>query len=507
MYKEGDKLKFPDPIERQGEQVQKRQNSNLEVSSFHSPTKFKPAFPFRLSERRGLLLFMDFILVNCAIIAALWFWTAGYVSFSWAFLVTHIYWFPVLCGLWFISGALNNFYDIGTNSRLRSTLKALCKVTAMLLTIYIAVYFLSSPGELPRRFVFYFIGTSFVIVGFWRFFYTINLGRSQFNRKAIIITSPSITPDVIEPLRISTNPYYEVIGYVPTTTVSHNESVDLFGLTFLGSTTNLIEIATENHVSEIIVNMNDVETQALIRILIDCQEQGIQLTPLSVLYEELTERVPLAMASAGFLSVLPLEHASTGVIFPFFKRLVDILLSVSGLICLIPFLPLIAAAIKIDSRGAVFYPQKRTGRGGRTFVAYKFRSMTNQLDPGISPLWTEKNDSRITRVGKLLRSTHVDEFPQFWNIFKGDMSAVGPRPERSELAEKFDSEIPFYRLRHSVRPGMAGWALIKQGNTSSVEDALKKLEYDLYYIKHQSMWLDITILLKTFVDAVAFRGR
>ena len=141
------------------------------------------------------------------------------------------------------------------------------------------------------------------------------------------------------------------------------------------------------------------------------------------------------------------------------------------------------------------------------FRAYKLRTMKKDAERDGRAVWAERHDPRVTRVGRVLRATHLDEFPQLLNILKGEMSAVGPRPERPELAMVLEREIPFYRLRHSVRPGMAGWALIKHGYSSSVEDARIKLEYDLYYIKHQSVLLDLDILLKTFVDSVTLRGR
>lgn len=134
------------------------------------------------------------------------------------------------------------------------------------------------------------------------------------------------------------------------------------------------------------------------------------------------------------------------------------------------------------------------------------RSKVSDAEKG-NAVWAEKKDPRVTRVGRLLRKTHVDEFPQFLNILKGEMSAVGPRPERPEFVEELVREIPFYRVRHAVKPGMAGWGLVKQGYGATKEDALVKLRYDLYYIKHQSLWLDLIILLKTIIDTLTFRGR
>jgi lipopolysaccharide/colanic/teichoic acid biosynthesis glycosyltransferase len=184
----------------------------------------------------------------------------------------------------------------------------------------------------------------------------------------------------------------------------------------------------------------------------------------------------------------------------------DIVLAAIGMMILAPLLPFIALAIYLESPGPIFYKQERVGRGGKVFWAYKFRSMVPDAEKG-EAVWAKRNDPRVTRVGRLLRKTHVDEFPQFINILKGEMSAVGPRPERPEFVDELAREIPFYRIRHTVKPGMAGWGLVKQGYGASKEDAFLKLQYDLYYIKHQSIQLDIIILLKTILDTLTFRGR
>ena len=169
-------------------------------------------------------------------------------------------------------------------------------------------------------------------------------------------------------------------------------------------------------------------------------------------------------------------------------------------------IPFIAFAIYIDSPGPIFYAQERVGRYGKIFKVYKFRSMVTDAEKG-GAVWAEKNDARTTRVGRFLRKVHIDEFPQFINILRGEMSVVGPRPERPEFVEELGNEIPFYRVRHAVKPGMAGWGLVNQGYGSSKKDALVKLQYDLYYIKHQSLWLDFVILAQTVKDALSLGGR
>jgi lipopolysaccharide/colanic/teichoic acid biosynthesis glycosyltransferase len=163
-------------------------------------------------------------------------------------------------------------------------------------------------------------------------------------------------------------------------------------------------------------------------------------------------------------------------------------------------------AIVLDSWGPVFYLQERVGKGGRIFRTYKFRSMAPDAEQE-GAVWAQERDPRATRVGRILRATHLDEWPQFLNVLRGDMSVVGPRPERPEFVERFVEEIPIYRLRHTLKPGMAGWGLIRQGYAGTKEDVLVRLQYDLYYIKHQSLWLDLFIIVKTIVHALTLKGR
>ena len=185
-----------------------------------------------------------------------------------------------------------------------------------------------------------------------------------------------------------------------------------------------------------------------------------------------------------------------GAIYVIAKRLFDITFSFLGLFLMIILFPFIALGIKLTSPGPIFYKQKRIGRNGKVFSLYKFRTMIKDADKK-GPHWTVKNDSRITKFGKFLRRTHLDEIPQFFNILKGDISFVGFRPEAAELSEKYRKEIPFYEIRHIVKPGLTGWAQINYKASASVEEAKEKLEYELYYLKHRSFILDLGIILKT----------
>jgi exopolysaccharide biosynthesis polyprenyl glycosylphosphotransferase len=189
-----------------------------------------------------------------------------------------------------------------------------------------------------------------------------------------------------------------------------------------------------------------------------------------------------------------------------YKRVIDVVFSIAGLILTAPLLPMIALMIKIDSRGPLFLKQIRVGEMEKKFLLYKFRSMRSDAEKECGAVWATKDDPRITRVGKFLRKTRIDELPQLFNVLKGDMSLVGPRPERPEFIVKLKKHIPYYSERHFVKPGVTGWAQIRYPYGASVEDAIEKLRYDLYYIKNISLFLDTQIILETAKVMLLGRG-
>jgi exopolysaccharide biosynthesis polyprenyl glycosylphosphotransferase len=227
---------------------------------------------------------------------------------------------------------------------------------------------------------------------------------------------------------------------------------------------------------------------------------------MQLLYEEVLGRVPVEHLGNKWLPLPFWNHASTPTFYRLVKRLVDIALGLAGLLILALLFPFVALAIKLESRGPVFYRQERLGRGGKSFQITKFRSMVTNAEQQGKAVWATRDDPRITRVGKLLRRTRLDEFPQVLSVLKGDMSIIGPRPERQQFVDQLQEEIPFYRARLSVKPGLTGWAQVKYRYGSTKEDALVKLQYDLYYIKHQSLLLDLLIILRTIKVMLAFKG-
>jgi lipopolysaccharide/colanic/teichoic acid biosynthesis glycosyltransferase len=194
------------------------------------------------------------------------------------------------------------------------------------------------------------------------------------------------------------------------------------------------------------------------------------------------------------------------VLFDSFKRLMDILMAVVGLLLTLAVTPLAAAGLWVEDRGPVFYRQRRVGQAGRQFEILKFRTMVRHAEVN-GPQWAAVGDPRVTWMGRILRRLHLDELPQAWNILKGEMSVIGPRPERPEFVEALQAAIPFYRTRLSVRPGVTGWAQVNFEYGDSIEDALVKLRYDLYYIKHRSLLLELTILVRTLGHIFRRGGR
>jgi exopolysaccharide biosynthesis polyprenyl glycosylphosphotransferase len=190
----------------------------------------------------------------------------------------------------------------------------------------------------------------------------------------------------------------------------------------------------------------------------------------------------------------------------FLKRFIDIVLSLIMLICLLPLIVIVAVLIKLDSRGPAIFSQDRVGRGRRTYLVHKFRSMVDKAEQDSGPVWATEEDERITRVGRVIRKLRIDEVPQLWNVLKGEMSFVGPRPEREHFVKELEKIIPYYGTRFTVKPGITGWAQVSYGYGASVEDAVEKLNYDLFYIKNMSIFMDLMIVLRTIKIVLFQKG-
>jgi len=466
-----------------------------------------PKLPLRISERKTLLVFIDLLLVNGATLFSLWLWTIKdpLRPFSQEFILSQAPWFLSLTVLWLLLASVNDFYDLKTAANFLSSAFTLLRITAFMLLVYLLIYFFSPRDSLPRLFILFYAVLSFILLGLWRSGYALFFSRLLFQRRAIIVGAGASGQTIVQTIRENLGPDYQMVGYIDDDLGKQGQVVE--GLPVIGTHRDLASLVKAKDISEVILAITHNLHHELFRALMDCQEQGAQITPMPLLYEEITGKVPVEHIGDSWPVALPLDHASTGGFFPLLKRAMDLSITAIGLTVLVILLPLVALAIYIDSPGSIFYLQERVGKGGKTFRAIKFRSMILGSEENGKAIWARERDARVTRVGRFLRATHIDELPQFINILRGEMSVVGPRPERPEFVAELEKRIPFYRLRHAVRPGMAGWGLVKYGYADSVEDALEKVQYDLYYIKHQSIYLDLLILAKTIGAMISFKGR
>jgi len=464
-------------------------------------------WPLQISARKTLLAVGDFVLVNGATLITLWVWTLQDPerSFSGEFVLSQAYWFAILIALWLLSASLNNLYSLKVASHLRSAGTSLLRTTALVLLVYLIIYFLAPRQLLPLRVALYHTVGTLVLLGLWRGAYTFFFSRPPFQRRAVVIGAGQAGEAIVRAIRQNLPSEYELVGFMDDDPAKQEQIIE--GLPVIGTQWDLVALVRAKGVSEIILAATTEVHEEFMRAVMESQEQGLQITPMAFLYEEITGRVPVEHIGDSWFLVLPRNSGAVGHLYACLKRSMDILVASVGLIIVAFLFPVLALALYLDSPGPIFYIQERVGKGDRVFDLVKFRSMVPDAEVNGGAVWAEENDPRVTRVGRFLRRTMLDELPQFINVLRGEMSIVGPRPERPLFADQLGEEIPFYRARHAVKPGMAGWALINYGYGSSVVDALVKLGYDLYYIKHQSIWLDVLILLKTLGAMVALKGR
>jgi sugar transferase (PEP-CTERM system associated) len=291
---------------------------------------------------------------------------------------------------------------------------------------------------------------------------------------------------------------YILSGYVNCS----NESVHVPADTILETREELYETVRREKADQIVVSLTERRGVLPLQEIMTCKLSGIEVVDAPSFYEQMTGKLLLEninpswfIFSDGFRIT-----ALTRII----KRVLDVVCSAAGILMVLPFLPFIVLAIKLDSPGPVLFRQERVGERERNFVLFKFRTMREDAELGTGAVWAQKEDPRATRVGNFYRKSRIDEIPQLFNVLKGEMSLVGPRPERPEFVDKLKTVIPYYSERHFVKPGVTGWAQVRYPYGASVEDALEKLRYDLYYIKNLTLTFDLMIILET-VKVVLFR--
>ena len=483
----------------------------------HGHTRSAPALRIGVgltaAERKLLLAVVDVILINASLILAATIWVGFDPSPGTIF--AYYKWFITLTLLWWVCGTVFDVYNLKLTTRVNSILPASGLAALLTTIIYVLIPFFT-PQIASRSYVagFILLGTGSIMT--WRFLYAKGLSQSAFQRRVLIAGTGSTMQMLFNELVVAkelgnSNPFadtgYQIVGLL--TNGTSEMSSEQAGLPVLGDIHQLVRVARQYGVDEIAVALDDHDATdpQVYEVLLDCHELGWQLSTLPNLYERLTARLPVEYAARD-LETLPVYTETAGYrLYKAAKRLIDVLFAVTGLFPLALLVPLVAIGNRLTSPGPLFYRQQRMGRGGRSFAVIKFRSMVVDAEKATGAVWSSKSDSRITPMGNFLRKTRLDELPQIVNVLKGEMSMVGPRPERPNFVGRLGLELPVYRARHAVLPGITGWAQIcyRYGNT--VEDSRVKLEYDLYYVKHASLYLDLLILLQTVPTMLRFKGQ
>lgn len=474
-------------------------------SMLYVPDQARGRLQLRLSERRLLLMLGDTIAVNLSVLIGLAIWAAkDFIPFDMDYILPNLGWFFVLTVLWFILASANDFYDLATAANRSQSVQKLVFITLQMLVVYLMVFFFSQREALPRLFILYYGVASFILVLLWRIVNPALIGWASSARHVLIIGTDWAAETIIDVLQHEAGDSYRVLGVISDQPI---ERETVGGIQVVGTGSQLMELIHRNEVREVIITSTRELSGETFQAVMDAHERGIIISPMPLVYERVTERVPVEHVGDAWAVVLPIDGNSAFSPYPILKRLFDVVISLIVMVPYLLILPFIALAIKLDSAGPVFYTQTRVGMNGRLFKIIKFRTMVQNAEQVTGAVFAQENDPRVTRVGKFLRKTRLDELPQLINVLKGDMSLIGPRPERPEHVARLQEKIPFYRTRNTIRPGVTGWAQVRYKYGANDLDALIKLQYDLYYIRHASILLDLTILIRTVRKVISMGGQ
>ncbi len=366
------------------------------------------------------------------------------------------------------------------------------------------IYYIFPLAILDQRIYMLSILLLMVFIILWRLGYIHMLNRGMFNKRIILLGSSDLARKIYDEISSAIDCGYSISGVVPGPNGDHDElDVPESLITQMGNDT-LYSFAEKNNIDKIVVVLKEKRGYFPVDELVQCRTAGIDVLEGSSFYEMLAGKVLVRNINPSWLIFS--EGFQKSKLKSAFKRIEDIVLSTTMLILLSPLLIITAMLIKLDSKGPVLFSQDRVGKGKKEYMMHKFRSMVADAEKKTGPVWAGENDSRITRVGRVIRKYRIDELPQLWEVLSGKMSMVGPRPERKHFTDQLEQQIPFYSQRFNVKPGLTGWAQVCYDYGATMEDAVEKLNYELFYIKNMSLMLDIVIIMKTVKTVLFGRG-
>lgn len=461
----------------------------------------KTSIHFNISERKILLRVFDIL----SILLVLYF-VNDIFNFDY-FKVRKENWASIFVLILYISifGTIFELYDLQKSSKIEKVATAIVFTASITVLFYLLTPFFTPVLPDNRLQILYFYFAILTGLFLWRLAYVSFIVSPRFYKKVLIIGETSNIEAIIETFK-SSDPNYKIVGFVNCE--MDKISAVKFNAIQEYKPNQIREIIKEENISEIVVASYNSEniTSEIYYTLIKLLEEGFPINEYTQVYEDMAQRVPVQFVGKDFYKYFPFSRSNQNKLYLFFHRFFDILISLVGVLVGIAFLPFILLGNLLGNRGTLFYSQDRIGKNGKMFKIIKFRTMVKDAEKS-GAVWAKKGDVRVTPFGKFLRNSRLDEIPQFINILQNEMSLIGPRPERPFFVKELSNLLPFYETRHIVKPGLTGWAQVKTRYASSIDDSLLKLQYDLYYIKHRSFFLDINILIKTMSTVIFFRGQ
>ena len=477
---------------------------------------FRPSsLRFGTVEQKSVLIFGDLLASVIALIASLAIWrsyflssllTQGYTErqIERFFSFNIQFWVYLLPLLWLL--LLIELYEPQIASNRKKTQRGIMVAGAIAFVIYAVIFItFKDPTSLPRIVIGAFLLLTALLTWLWRLLYIWIYTAQGMTRRILIVGAGKAGATLTKVYNGLEPKPFHLIGFSDDDPEKIGTKVE--GHRVLGSNDRLIKLIEQYNITDIVVAINGAMMGSTFQTILDVQEAGVMVVRMPTIYEEITGRVPIHHLETDWLIRSFIDETRVSAFYELGKRLVDIVGGLVGIGIFLLTFPFVALAVIVETGFPVFYGQERLGKGGKPFMLYKYRTMYQDAEADGQARLAQENDPRVTRVGNILRKTRLDEFPQFFNVLFGEMSLVGPRAERGEWVVKFQQEIPFYRARLLVKPGISGWAQITQGYASSLFATSLKLEYDLYYIKHRTVAMDLTILLRTFTTVFGFKGR
>ena len=456
---------------------------------------------FEVSERKILLRIFDVISVLLSLYLVGVVFKFNYFNIS----ETNFYWTIVLGVYLNFIGYVFEMYNLQVASNQFQVIKSIILTSSITVLIYLLTPLFTPKLPENRIQILIFYIAIFIALFIWRMIYVRFFASNRFSKKVILICDKEQLKELIHALE-SADPHYRVLGFVNSDSedTKTNDDIKIKNIDI----NSLEEFVKKNSISEVVVasQKTDGITVNLYNQLIHLLENGYIIREYTQVYENITQRIPVQYVSRDFYRYFPFSRSNQNHFYLNIVRFFEIVFSLTGLLIGVIILPIILIGNLFGNRGKLFYSQERVGKNGKIFKIIKYRTMVKNAEVE-GAVFATINDSRVTPFGKIMRKSRMDEIPQFINILKGDMAVIGPRPERPVFVNEIAEVMPFYETRHVIKPGLTGWAQVNYSYGETIEDSLIKLQYDLYYIKHRSIFLDVNIIFKTLSTVLLYRGQ